>query len=385
MFYWLCPWLRELWFGFNVLRYITFRAAFAAITAFLLSVALGPPLIRKLRSLKVEERVRKEDSRELDLLHKKKEGTPTMGGILILLAVILSILLWANLQNHFIHLVLLVTIWLGVVGFLDGWMKLRGKSKGLRGKYKLLGQILLGLLIGWYLYHFRSAIALLWGPGVEVVNSDYSPYLNKDYATVLTIPFFKNLFLPLSFFYIPFVALVIVGASNAVNLTDGLDGLATGNIIFVALIYGILAYVVGNWRIASYLQVLFVEGSGELTIFCTALVGACLGFLWFNSYPAQVFMGDTGSLALGGALGAVAVIAKHELLLIIVGGIFVAEALSVIIQVLSFKLRGKRVFAIAPLHHHFELRGWEEPKVIVRFWIIATILAFLALSTLKLR
>jgi phospho-N-acetylmuramoyl-pentapeptide-transferase len=220
---------------------------------------------------------------------------------------------------------------------------------------------------------------------VDVINSDYSPFLTHDLAPVLTVPFCKQLFLNLSWLYILLVILVIVGSSNAVNLTDGLDGLAIGNTIFVALVYAILSYVVGNWKISQYLGILFVEGSGELTVFCTSLAGACLGFLWFNAYPAQVFMGDTGSLALGGAIGAVAIVTKQELLLIIAGGIFVAEALSVMIQVISFRLRGKRVFAIAPLHHIPEFRGWAEPKIIVRFWIISAILALISLSTLKLR
>ena len=383
MLYYIYPSLREFFFGFNVIRYITFRSVSAAVTSFLICVVVGQYLIRKLREAGVIEKQGKDDSLRLKSLHSKKEGTPTMGGIIIAIAVLSSCLLWADLSNRFVLLVLFVFVWLAMLGVMDDFAKLRLGPKGLRGRYKLISQMVLGLLVGTYLFFHRSDTAILWN--VDVVNSDYSSFVDKGLSVVLTFPFCKNLLLNLSFFYIVLVALVIVGSSNAVNLTDGLDGLAIGNIIFVALVYAVFSYVTGNWKISKYLGLLFVEGSGELTVFCSAVIGAGLGFLWFNTYPALVFMGDTGSLALGGAVGTVAVITKQELLLVIAGGVFVAEAASVMIQVLSFRLRGKRVFAIAPLHHHFEFRGWPEPRVIVRFWIVAAILALVSLSTLKLR
>jgi len=383
MLYFLHPCLRDFFFGFNVLRYITFRSVAAAITSFIICVVAGPWIIGKLKRVGITERRGKNDSRHLETLHKEKKGTPTMGGVLIGIAVLFSCLLWANLSNRFILLVLFVFVWLGILGFADDFTKLRSTPHGLRSRNKFIGQILLGLIVGLYLFYHRSGTAVLWN--TDVVDGNYLPYLTRGLTPVLTVPFCKELFLNLSWFYIIFIVLVIVGSSNAVNLTDGLDGLAAGNVIFVALVYAIFAYVVGNWQISKYLGIMFVEGSGELAVFCSSLVGACLGFLWFNAYPAQVFMGDTGSLALGGAIGAVAVVTKQELLLIIAGGIFVVEVLSVIIQVVSFRLCGKRVFKIAPLHHHFEFHGWAEPKVIVRFWIIAAIFAVLSLSTLKLR
>lgn len=383
MFYYLYPYLREFFFGFNVLRYITFRSVSAAVTSFILCVVIGPRLIKKLHRFGVTENLGKSDSPRLETLHSRKKGTPTMGGILICIAVVSSCLLWADLSNRFILLVLFVFLWLGILGFVDDLTKLRSGPHGLRGRKKFLGQIALGLIVGIYLFCNPPNLAILWN--VDVINSDYSPFLTRDLARVLTVPFCKDLFFNLSWLYILLVVLVIVGSSNAVNLTDGLDGLAIGSTIFVALVYGIFAYVGGNWQISKYLGILFVEGSGELTVFCTSLAGACLGFLWFNAYPAEVFMGDTGSLALGGAIGAVAIVTKQELLLIIAGGIFVAEALSVMIQVTSFRLRGKRVFVIAPLHHIAEFRGWAEPKIIVRFWIISAILALISLGTLKLR
>ncbi len=383
MLYHLYPYLREFFFGFNVLRYITFRSVCAAVTSFVICVVLGPRLIRRLRKFGVTEKLRKNDSPHLETLHRKKGGTPTMGGILVVIAVVASCILWGDLSNRFMLLVLFVFLWLGTLGFIDDLTKQRSSSHGLRGRKKFLGQILLGFIVGIYLFRYPPDLAILWN--VDVGNADYSPFLTHDLAPFLAVPFFKELFVNLSWVYILFVIVVIVGSSNAVNLTDGLDGLAVGNTIFVALVYAILAYVAGNWKISRYLGILFVEGSGELSVFCTALAGACLGFLWFNSYPAEVFMGDTGSLALGGAIGTVAVVTKQELLLIIAGGIFVVEALSVMIQVVSFRLRRKRVFKIAPLHHHFEFLGWPEPKVIIRFWIVSAILALISLSTLKLR
>ena len=383
MLYYLYPYLREVFFGFNVLRYITFRSVFAAVTSFFICAVFGRRFIEKFRKAGIRQKQGKGDSPELDSLHRDKMGTPTMGGIFIAASVVLSCLTWGNLSNKFVLLTLLLFAGFSLLGFTDDLLKLRSCPKGLRVRYKLLIQAAIGLILGIYLFYCPPDIAVLWN--VDVVDSDYSSYLNPGLARVLTIPFCKDVFFNLSFFYILFVALVIVGSSNAVNLTDGLDGLAVGNVIFVAIVYAIFSYVVGNWKISRYLGILFVEGSGELTVFCSALIGAGLGFLWFNTYPAEVFMGDTGSLALGGAIGVVAVITKQELLLLITGGIFVAEAISVIIQVVSFKLRKKRVFAIAPLHHHFEVRGWAEPKVIVRFWIVAAILALFSLSTLKLR
>ncbi|MCD5390678.1 phospho-N-acetylmuramoyl-pentapeptide-transferase [candidate division NPL-UPA2 bacterium] len=365
MFYHLYPVLREFFSPFNVLRYITFRAALAAVTALFLSLILGPLVIRKLSKFKVGERIGKEACPELRALHRDKEGTPTMGGVLILLSLLLSTLLWTDLSNRFILLILGSTVWLGILGFIDDRIKLaEERSGGLRVATKLTGQLGLGLLIGLYLY--------------------YHP-LHLEHGTEIAFPFFKNLFLPLGWLYIPFVMLVIVATSNAVNLTDGLDGLAIGCVAVAAAAYAGISYVSGHIGFSEHLNIVYIVGSGELSIFCAAVVGAGLGFLWFNSYPARVFMGDTGSLALGGALGVVAIVIKHEILLLVVGGVFVLEALSVIIQVVSYRLRKKRVFMVAPLHHHFELRGWAEPKVIVRFWILAVILALLSLSTLKLR
>jgi len=362
MFYHLFYPLRELWFGFNIFRYITFRAAMAALTAFLLSIILGPFIIKKLFALKVGEHVRKQEVGALYAIHKNKEGTPTMGGILILLAIVGSTLLWSDLTNRFTLIVLFSTVWLGGVGFIDDYIKLKNKrSKGLAGATKLLGQILLGLFVGVFFY------------------------LSKGGMTVLEFPFLKKIVLDLSVFYIFFVMLVIVGTSNAVNLTDGLDGLAIGCSTIAALAYSVLSYVVGNAVLSKYLFISHVPGSGELAIFCAAIVGAGLGFLWYNCHPAQIFMGDTGSLALGGALGVVAVSIKKELLLFIVGGIFVFEALSVILQVISFKTTGRRIFLMSPAHHHFQLKGWNESKVIVRFWIIAIMLVLFTLATLKIR
>jgi len=352
--------------GFNLFIYITFRAALAAATALGLSIVLGPWMIEKLKALKIGQNIRQEHVDELHKIHRVKEGTPTMGGVLILTSVAFATLLWADIQNRLVIIALLGTLWLGAVGFLDDFIKMRKKrSQGLTAKAKFTGQILLGLALGVYLY--------------------FNP-TNAEFGTKLELLFFKEIFLPLGVFYIPFVMLVIVGTSNAVNLTDGLDGLAIGSVVIAALAYTVMAYLVGRSDFANYLFVIHVPGAGELTIFCSALAGAGLGFLWYNAHPADIFMGDTGALALGGALGTVAILIKQELLLVFVGGLFVVEAMSVIIQVLSFKLRGgKRVFRMAPLHHHFELAGWSETKVTIRFWIIAAIFALLSLSTLKVR
>ncbi len=344
---------------FNVFRYITFRTAMATVTALFLSFVLGPWLVRKLRALQAGRETLREDTPER---HRAKAGTPTMGGILILVSLLVSTLLWANLKNRYVWLIVLTTAGLGLLGLLDDGRKLRIR-KGLSIKQKFGAQILLvgALLLSLYLFPVDG------------------------FTTRLAIPFFKGWLVNLGWLWIPFAVLVVVGASNAVNLTDGLDGLAIGPVIMAGGAFAIIAYLTGNFIAAEYLKIPNVKGAGELTVFCGALVGASLGFLWFNSYPAQVFMGDVGSLALGGAIGGLAVLTKAELLLPLIGGLYVVEAGSVIIQVVFFKLTGKRVFRMAPLHHHYELAGWAEPKIIVRFWIVSFVLALLALTTLKLR
>ena len=342
----------------NVFRYLSFRLIYAAITAFLIAFALAPPLIRRLQALKMGQHIREDGPSR----HLTKEGTPTMGGILIIFAVILSTALWADISNQYVWLALGATLGYGLIGFTDDYQKFTGaKSKGLTAGQKILAQGALALAIGAAFYFL---------PG---------------YSTQLNVPFFKTFTPDLGFFYIPFAVLVIVGSSNAVNLTDGLDGLAVGPVMIAALAYTVVAYVVGNKIMSDYLLIPHIEGAGELAVFTAAIFGASLGFLWFNTYPATVFMGDVGSLPLGAALGTVAVVSKHELLLLLVGGVFVIEAISVIFQVASYKSRGKRIFLMAPIHHHFEMKGWEEPKVVVRLWIIAILLALLSLSTLKLR
>jgi phospho-N-acetylmuramoyl-pentapeptide-transferase len=360
MLYHLLYPLHQTYIIFNIFKYITFRSAGAALTAFLTSVIFAPFVIKRLKKLKISQ------GKRVDIPgNQAKESTPTMGGVFILSAIIISTLLWADLTNRFVQLILFVTIWLGALGFLDDYLKIKRKGpRGLSPRYKLIGQLLLAAGIGWYLCS--------------------SPFL-QEYATKLSIPFFKKILPNLGWFYIPFIILVIVGSSNAVNLTDGLDGLAIGLLLVAGATYALLAYLTGHSQFSEYLGIIHLAGSGELAIFLAGLVGACLGFLWFNAYPAQVIMGDTGSLALGGALGTVAVLIKKELLLVIVGGVFVLEALSVGIQVVSFKLRGKRVFKMAPIHHHFQLLGWAEPKIIVRLWIVGLMFALLSLMTLKLR
>jgi phospho-N-acetylmuramoyl-pentapeptide-transferase len=347
--------------AFNVFRYITFRGAGAIVTALLLSWFLGPWFIRTLRRLSVGQNIRDVGPQA----HLVKAGTPTMGGLLILFAVLVPTLLWANLTNVYVWLVVLVTTLFGAIGFADDYLKIRRhNNQGLTAPAKF-----------WLLV----AVAAAMGVALFLLPPEYG------FHTTLSFPFIKQLRPNLGYFYVPFVVLVLVGSSNAVNLTDGLDGLAIGSTTVAAATYAIFTYVAGNRLIAGYLQLAYVQGVGEVAIFCGALVGAGLGFLWFNSHPAEVFMGDVGSLSLGGAIGCVAVIAKQEVLLVLVGGLFVLEALSVIVQVGSFKLRGRRVLRMAPLHHHFELSGWAEPKVIVRFWILSILFALLSLSTLKLR
>lgn len=347
---------------FNLFRYLTFRSGAAVFTALLISFYFGPKIIRWLKSKQAEGQPIRLDGPESHL--ETKKGTPTMGGVMILLAVSVSTLLWADLRNVYIWIVLLVTLGFGAIGFVDDYLKLtKRNSKGLSSRQKMLGQMIISLLAAY-------AISLAAPPSL---------------ATHVAVPFFKHILIDAGLIYFVFAMLVQVGASNAVNLTDGLDGLAIVPIMIVAGCFALITYLVGNAVFANYLQLHFVPGAGELAVFCSALVGASLGFLWFNAPPAKVFMGDTGSLAFGGSLGAISVVTKHEFVLAIIGGLFVLEAVSVIIQVASFKLTGKRVFKMAPIHHHFEKLGWKEPTIVIRFWIIACIFALLGLSTLKLR
>lgn len=353
--------------GFNVFLYVTFRAVAAAVTAFVISLVFGNWVIRKLTALKLGQPIRlASEVHRLAELHGGKQGTPTMGGVLIIGAVVISSVLWARPDNRFVWLALFSMLYLGALGFADDYLKVsKKKSAGVSGRYKLLFQIILAGVV--------TAVFLT------------SPLLEVQ-ARSLYVPFFKSAVITnMGGFTFLFFALVIVGASNAVNLTDGLDGLATGCTITVAFAYALLCYAAGNFRIAEYLQVPFYPFTGELTVVCAALIGAGLGFLWYNCYPAKVFMGDTGSLAIGGVIGVVAICCKQELLLVVVGGMFVIEAVSVILQVLSFKLTGRRIFAMSPIHHHFELIGWKENTVIVRFWILSAIFALAGLATLKLR
>jgi len=360
MLYHLLYPLREAVSGFNVFRYITFRSAGAVLTALIVSFLLGPSMIAWLRRLKVGQQVRDDGPKT----HLTKQGTPTMGGLLIIAALTTSVLLWSDLTNKYVWVVLFATLAFGGVGFWDDYLKVvKKRSTGLRAYQKFGLQIAASLVIGIFLYEFSG---------------DHE-------ATFLSVPFMKSLLIDLGWFYIPFVAVVIVGSSNAVNLTDGLDGLAIGLVGIAATANAVIVYLGGNKIIADYLKILYIPGSGELAIFCGAMLGASLGFLWYNTHPAEVFMGDVGSLSLGGALGTLAVVTKHELILVITGGIFVMETVSVILQVASYKLRGKRLFRMAPIHHHFEQIGWPESKVIVRFWIVGIILALISIGTLKLR
>jgi phospho-N-acetylmuramoyl-pentapeptide-transferase len=362
MLYYIFYPLRDLWFGFNVFKYISFRAAMASLTAFLISVIFGPMIIEWLKKMNFGQHIRKDHVESIHDLHKHKQGTPTMGGILIILAIVVSTLLWSDIVNKYVLIALGVFLFLGGVGFMDDYIKVvKKRNLGLRAKPKFLFQVLVGFLLG---------IVIIW----------FTPI-----PTTVNIPFFKHIVLNLGLFYILFVILVVTGSSNAVNLTDGLDGLAIGCTIIVALTYSILSYVTGHYKFSDYLNVFFLQGSGELAVFCAAMAGAGLGFLWFNSHPANVFMGDTGSLAIGGAIGVVAVLIKKELLLFLVGGIFVAEAASVLLQVAWFKMTKKRLFRMSPIHHHFQLLKWHESKITIRFWIVAIVLALLTLATLKLQ
>ncbi|MEX0839905.1 MAG: phospho-N-acetylmuramoyl-pentapeptide-transferase [Parvibaculum sp.] len=346
----------------NVFRYITFRTGGATLTALLISFLFGPRIIALLKSRQRRGQPIREDGPQTHIV--QKQGTPTMGGFLILVGLVPAVLLWADLSNKYVWIVLLVTLGFGAVGFADDYLKVSKISpKGVPGRVKLF-------------FEFIIAIAAIWALVLVA---------NEPLQTALTVPFFKGVLLQLGGFFFVFGAIVIVGSSNAVNLTDGLDGLAIVPVMIAAASLGLIVYLVGNAVFADYLQVHFVPGTGELAIICGALIGAGLGFLWYNAPPAMVFMGDTGSLALGATLGTVAVAAKHELVLAIIGGLFVLEAVSVIVQVVSFKLTGKRVFRMAPLHHHFEQKGWAEPTIVVRFWIISVVLAMAGLATLKLR
>jgi phospho-N-acetylmuramoyl-pentapeptide-transferase len=359
MLYHLLYPLRDQFAGFNVFRYITFRSAGAVLTALIVTFLLGPAVIAWLRRLKVGQHVRNDGPQT----HLAKQGTPTMGGILILAALVSSVVLWSDLTNKYVWVVLFATLAFGGIGFWDDYLKVvKKRSMGLRAFQKFGLQIVASLAIALFLYYGRD-----------------------PNNTIMSLPFAKRMFLDLGWFYAPFVVLVIVGSSNAVNLTDGLDGLAIGLVGIASTATAVIVYLGGNKIIADYLKILYIPGSGELAVFCGAMLGASLGFLWYNAHPAEVFMGDVGSLALGGALGALTVVTKHELILVIVGGIFVVETFSVILQVASYKLTGKRIFKMAPIHHHFEQIGWPESKVIIRFWIIGIILALVSIGSLKLR
>jgi len=361
MFYELVNSLREIWTAFNVFRYITFRAAYATVTALLICFLFGSWAIAKLRSLQIGETIREEGPD-----HRAKAGTPTMGGLLILAAIVIPVMLWGNLHNSLVLAALMGTFFMGILGFIDDYLKVvRKKRNGLAGRWKLIAQGIFGLALA------------LW----MIRSPEYS-----GIATSSALPFLKGSMLNWGWFYVPVAVLVFAGTTNAVNLADGLDGLAVGLAAFCFVAYAVLSYVTGNAVISDYLNILFLRDAGELTVFAAAVTGACLGFLWFNAYPAEIFMGDTGSMALGGALATLALLIKQELLLVIIGGVFVAEAVSVALQVLSYRLRkGRRVFLMAPIHHHFEKLGWSESKVVIRFWIVGALFVLLSVSTLKLR
>ncbi len=359
MIYHLLYPLHTTFSSFNVFRYITFRTIYATITALLICFILGPWMIKKLQSLQIGQPIREDGPNS----HLSKEGTPTMGGVLIIFATVISTFLWANLTVNYIWMILMVTIGFGLIGLMDDFRKLTNKSnKGISGKVRLTAEVIVALFVSMVLYY------------------------KAGFSSNITLPFFKTVLPDLGWGYVILSTFIMVGTANAVNLTDGLDGLAIGPAITCFLTYLFFAYFAGNIKISGYLQIPYVAGTGELAIFCGSMVGAGIGFLWYNAYPAQVFMGDVGSLSLGGALGGLAVMTKQEILLAIVGGIFVMETFSVIFQVGWFKVsNGKRIFRMAPIHHHFELKGWAEPKIIVRFWIISILLALVAISTLKLR
>ncbi|MFL2771394.1 MAG: phospho-N-acetylmuramoyl-pentapeptide-transferase [Rhodospirillaceae bacterium] len=346
----------------NLFRYLTFRTGGAVITSIIIAFVFGPAIIRWLKVRQSNGQPIRKDGPESHII--SKQGTPTMGGMMMLLSIAVSTLIWADLSNGYVWAVLAVTLGFGSIGFIDDYLKVtKSHSGGLSGKVKLSAEAFIAIAVSIWIVNLTSGIN----------------------PTALALPFFKNLLINLGWLYIPFAAFVIIGTSNAVNLTDGLDGLAIVPVMICAGVFLIISYLIGNAVFADYLQVHFIRGTGELTVFCGAIIGAGLGFLWFNAPPAMVFMGDTGSLAMGGALGAIAVVTKHEIVLAITGGLFVLETVSVIVQVASYKLTGRRVFRMAPLHHHYEQKGWAEPTIVIRFWIIACILAIVGLSTLKLR
>ena len=362
MLYYLFYPLRDLWFGFNVFKYLTFRTGMAGVTSFIFSLVVSVSFIRWLSRLNFGQNIRRQHVEQLYDLHKHKQGIPTMGGIIIILSIALSTILWADIANRYILLSLFVLIWLGMVGFLDDYIKITKKRNlGLRVLAKLLGQVSLGVIVAVFIFYCTPI------------------------PRTISIPFAKNCAVLLGPFYMAFVALVLVGSSNAVNLTDGLDGLAIGCTVIAAIAYVVLSYITGHAEFSNYLNVFYLPGSGELSVFCASIVGAGMGFLWYNSFPATVFMGDVGSLALGGAIGIVAILIKKELLLFLAGGIFVLEALSVLLQIAVFKITQKRFFLMSPIHHHFQLLGWAESKITIRFWIVAIMLALLSLVTLKLQ
>ena len=364
----------------NIVQYISFRAAGAAITALIISFLIGPKIIRTLNNHRFGEKIRKNGPE----LHLQKEGTPSMGGIIILLSIILPTILWAKLNNPFIVIILVSITWMGLIGFIDDYLKIKKEySKGLIARYKLTGQIILGLFISYIIFQENSLI------NYNIIANN--KHLDLIASSSISTPFIANGFLDIKLLYIPLIILIITGTSNAINLTDGLDGLATGLVAISTLVFAAIAYASGRIDYSNYLNIIFIPNSGELFIFCLAMIGACIGFLWYNAHPAKVFMGDVGSLSLGAAIGTLSILLKKEILLIIIGGVFVIESLSVILQVLYFKItkklhgEGKRLFKMAPLHHHFELSGWNENHVVVRFWIIGIILALLSLTTFKVQ
>lgn len=363
--------LKEQFIVFNVFKYITFRSFGAGVTAFLISVFLGGKFIQYLKNRQFRESIREDGPPA----HSTKEGTPTMGGVFIVAAIIISSLLWANLLVGKIWFVILFTLSFALIGFIDDWFKLT-RGKGIKARTKFLSQIIVSLF-------FIILLVLSQNEGFEM--SLRVGEMRTYSFSAIVLPFFKEAVINLGYLYIPFALLVVVGSSNAVNLTDGLDGLAIGSIAIASATYIIFAYLTGNTEFSSYLQIPYIPQAGELAVFLASVGGACLGFLWYNSHPAEVFMGDVGSLSLGAAIGSSALIIKQEILLVIVGGIFFVETMSVILQVLSFRFTGKRIFKMAPLHHHFELSGWSESKVVIRFWIVCLVLSLLALSSLKLR
>jgi phospho-N-acetylmuramoyl-pentapeptide-transferase len=358
LFYLLYP-LRENFIVFNLLRYITFRSAYAAITSFFISLLFG----RRFISFLVRKSLTESISKWIKKTHGEKKGTPTMGGLLIIISLLISVLLWADIRNPFILYLIGITIWMGGFGVYDDYIKGK-RGEGLSVISKIIMQVIPAGFLG-----FMFVVSSFTG----------------GYETATTAPFFKNVFINLGYFYVPFIILVIIGTTNAVNITDGMDGLAIGLSGIIAVAFAFIAYVTGNIKFAEYLNLLYIPGSGEITVFCAAFVGAAIGFLWFNAHPAEIFMGDTGSLAIGGILGLTAILLKHEFLLFVIGGVFVIETMSVILQVASFKLTGRRIFKMAPIHHHFQLSGWTESKVVIRFWIWGIIFALLGLSTLKIR